>query len=185
MTLGRLLGFIVSTTGIMVNPLKVKAIVQLPPPCTIPQLRSLHVKANFLCHFIANYIEIMKGFVCLLKKGVPFCWDEAAQHSFEALKHALTSVPLLQPFDYNIDFLLYLVAVESTINMVLVQEDDLLEEHVIFYLRRGLVGSELNYSHVEKLALAAVHVVQRFPHYILLHKTIVISIVNPFQYVLT
>jgi hypothetical protein len=37
-TSGRLLGFIVSTTRIMVNPLKVEAIIQLPPPCTILQL---------------------------------------------------------------------------------------------------------------------------------------------------
>jgi hypothetical protein len=37
-TSGRLLGFIVSTTGIIVNPLKVEAIIQLPPPCTILQL---------------------------------------------------------------------------------------------------------------------------------------------------
>jgi hypothetical protein len=69
--------------------------------------------------------------------------------------------------------------------MVLVQEDDLLEENVIYYLSRGLVGSELNYSHVEKPTLAAVHVVQQFCHYILLCKTTVIVIVNPFQYVLT
>jgi hypothetical protein len=41
MTLGRLLGFIVSTTGIMVEPTKVEAIVQLPPLWTVPQLQSL------------------------------------------------------------------------------------------------------------------------------------------------
>jgi len=69
--------------------------------------------------------------------------------------------------------------------MVLVQEDDLLEEHVIYYLIRALVGIEINYSHVEKPALATVHVVQWFCHYILLRKTIVIGIVNLFQYVLT
>jgi hypothetical protein len=69
--------------------------------------------------------------------------------------------------------------------MVLVQEDDMLEEHVIYYLSRGLVGPELNYSHVEKLALVAVHVVQRFRNYILLRKTNVVVIVNLFQYVLT
>jgi hypothetical protein len=61
----------------------------------------------------------------------------------------------------------------------------MLQEHVIYYLSRGLVGPELNYTHVEKLALEAVHVVQRFRHYILLCKTTVIAIVNPFQYVLT
>jgi hypothetical protein len=123
--------------------------------------------------------------MCLLKKGVPFCWDEVAQCSFEALKCALMSSPLLSPPDYGKDFLLYLAATESTIGMVLVQEDDVLEEHVIYYLSRGLVGPELNYTHVEKLALAVVHVVQRFCHYILLRKTTVIAVVNPFQYVLT
>jgi hypothetical protein len=132
-----------------------------------------------------NYVEINKVFMHILKKGVPFFWDESAQGTFEALKCALTSAPLLQPPDYNRDFLLYLVTTESNISMVLVQEDDMLEDHVIYYLSRGLVGPELNYSHVEKLTLATVHVVQRFCHYILLHKTTVITVVNPFQYLLT
>jgi hypothetical protein len=121
----------------------------------------------------------------LLKNGSPFCLDEAARFSFEALKCSLTYDPLLQPPDYKIYFLLYLVTTESTISMVLVQEDDLLEENVIYYLSQGLVGPELNYSHVEKLALTTMHVVQWFRHYIVLHKTIAIVVVNPFQYVLT
>jgi hypothetical protein len=139
-TSGHLLGFIVSTTRIMVDPMKVEAIVQLPPPCTVPQLQILQGKANFLRHFIANYAEISKGFMRLLKKGVPFYWDEATQCSFKALKFSLTYSPLLRPPNYNKYFLLYLAILESTIGMVLVQEDDLLEEHVIYYLSRGLVG---------------------------------------------
>ena len=79
----------------------------------------------------------------LLKKGVPFLWDDFTQHSFDALKKALTSAPLLSPLDYSRDFLLYLAAAESMIGMVLVQEDDALAEHVIYYLSRGLVGPEL------------------------------------------
>jgi hypothetical protein len=69
-----------------------------------------------------------------LEKWVPFCWEEPALLSFEALKRALTSVPLLRPPDYNRDFLLYLAAAEMTIDMVLAQKDDMLEEHVIHYL---------------------------------------------------
>ena len=69
--------------------------------------------------------------------------------------------------------------------MVLVQEDYFLSEYVIYYLCRALVGLELNYSHIEKLALTAVHAVQRFRHYILFRKTTIIVILNPFQYVLT
>jgi hypothetical protein len=158
-TSGHILGFIVSTIGIMVDPLKVEAIVQFPPSCTVPQLQSLQGNANFLRHFITNYVEITKGFMCLLKKGVPFHWDEAAQCTFEALKCSLTSSPLFCPPNYNKYFLLYLAAAKSTIGMVLVQENDLLEEHVIYYLSRGLVGPELKYSHVEKIALVAVHAI--------------------------
>ena len=69
--------------------------------------------------------------------------------------------------------------------MVLVQEDDSFSEYVIYYLIRGLVGPELNYTHLEKLALAATHVVQWFCHYVLFLKTTVIVVVNPFQYMLT
>ena len=118
--------------------------------------------------------------MCLLKKDVPFLWDEAVQCSFDALKHALTTAPLLWPPNYNKDFLLYLSAAESTIDMVLVQEDDMFSEYVIYYLSRGLVGLELNYTHLEKLALVAVHAVQRFRHYVLFRKTTVVAIVNPF-----
>ena len=64
--------------------------------------------------------------------------------------------------------------------MDLVQEDDLFSEYVTYYLSRGLVGSELNYSHIEKLVLAAVHVVQQFHHYVLFRKTTVIVVMNPF-----
>ena len=35
----------------------------------------------------------------------------------------------------------------------------MLVEHVVYYLSRALVGPELRYSHVEKLALAAVYAV--------------------------
>ena len=68
--------------------------------------------------------------------------------------------------------------------MVLVQEDEELEEHVIYYLSRNLIDAESRYSHVERLALATVHAVQRLRHYILLLQTLVVAHVNPFQFIL-
>jgi hypothetical protein len=114
--------------------------------------------------FVTNYAEITKGFMRLMKKGVWCCWDEDSQCSFEALKRALKSTPLLHLPNYNINLFLYLVVEESTINMVFVQEDDLLEEHVIYYLIRGLDGPEINFSHVEKISLVEIHAIQRFYH---------------------
>jgi len=120
-----------------------------------------------------------------LKKDTKFVWDDIAQDSFDALKHALTNAPLIHPPNYHQDFLLYLAATDSTIAMVLVQDDESHEEHVIYYLSRGLTATEINYSHVEKLAMVAVQSVQRFRHYILLCKTTVIFDSNPMQHILT
>ena len=40
-TVGRLLGFIISQSGITVDPLKVQAITEIPPPRNLRQLQSL------------------------------------------------------------------------------------------------------------------------------------------------
>jgi hypothetical protein len=129
--------------------------------------------------------KITRGFTRLLKKGSEFVWDKAANDAFEALKLSLTKAPLLFPPDYSRDYFLYLAASEYTIGMVLVQEDDAHDEHVIYYLSRSLTSTEIKYQHVEKLALAAVQAVQRFRHYILARKTTVISHCNPMQHILT
>ena len=73
----------------------------------------------------------------LLKKGVPFIWDDWAQWSFDALKVALTSTPVISLPNYQKDFLLYLAASGSTVGIVLVQTDDVHMEHVIYYLSHG------------------------------------------------
>jgi hypothetical protein len=101
------------------------------------------------------------------------------------LKLALTRTPLLFPLNYSRDYFLYLVSSDSAIAVVLVQEDDSHDEHVIFYLSQSLTTTETKYLHVEKLALAIVQVVQHFRHYILLHGNTVISDCNPMQHILT
>jgi hypothetical protein len=101
----------------------------------------LQGKANFLRRFILNYAEITRGFTRLLKKGFAFVWDKAANDAFEALKLSLTKAPLLFPPDYSRDYFLYLAASEYTIGMVLIQEDDAHDEHVIYYLSRSLTST--------------------------------------------
>ena len=182
---GRLLGFVVSKEGIWIDPLKVELIVNLPPPSSLHQLQSLQRKANFLLCFVPNYVELTNGFTCLLKKGIPFIWDEISQKYFDALKQTLINAPLLHHPDYHRNYFLYLVTIDNIIAMVLVQNDDDDNEHVVYYLSRNLIDTETQYAHVEKLALAAVHVVQWFHHYILIGKTTMISNCNPMTYILT
>jgi hypothetical protein len=105
-------------------------------------------------------VDIVKGFMHFFKKGESFIWDDHAQCYFEALKKACVLSSLLSPPNYSREFLLYLTTYKSTIGMVLVQEDESHQEHVIYYLSKGLVGPKLRYPHIEKLALATIHAIQ-------------------------
>ena len=58
----------------------------------------------------------------LLRKVLPFYWDDQAQWSSEVLKNALMIASLLSPPYFSIDFILYLATFDSTIGMVLVHE---------------------------------------------------------------
>lgn len=75
------------------------------------------------------------------------------------LKAALVSTPVISPPNYQEDFLLYLAASNTIVGMVLVQNDAIHIEHVIYYLSHGLVSVKLRYPYIEKLALVAAFVV--------------------------
>ena len=51
---GKFLGFMVHYRGIKVNPSKIKAIVDMPPPSTIKQLRSFQGSLAYIRRFIIN-----------------------------------------------------------------------------------------------------------------------------------
>ena len=120
-----------------------------------------------------------------LEKDTPFSWDDFAQRTFDNLKHDLTHALVLQPPDYTKYYYLYVAASLSTIYMVLFQIDENDIEHVIYYASKSLLDSETRYSHVEKLALATVIMVQNFYHYIFLHTTTVYADSKPIYYILT
>ena len=123
-----------------------------------------------------------KHFTSLLKKGIPFHWYQVAQDSFDALKGTLIRASLMySPNDQN-NYFMYLVIADKTIGMVLFQEEDGIE-HPIYYLSCNLNDTKVNYSYVEKLALAVVRAVQIFRHYILLRKTTVISNCDAMTYI--
>ena len=119
---------------ITVDPLKFQAILDLPSPKTQNKLQSLQGKANFLHYFVLEYATKSYGFIHLLCTKIPFVWDQQAQESFDALKQALASTPLLSAPDFTRDFILYVSALENSISGVLVQEDDTHHEHVIYYI---------------------------------------------------
>ena len=71
-----LLGFVVSKDGILIDPLKIAAILTLPAPTNLLELQSLQGKENFLWRFVCNFAEKTHGYMRILKKDTPFFWDD-------------------------------------------------------------------------------------------------------------
>ena len=147
-------------------------------------MQKLQGKANFLRRFIPNYAEMAKGFTQLLKKGFPSIATKLHKLLLMLLSNTLVQASLMYPPNYQNDYFLYIVTTETTIAMVLVQVENGIE-HPIYYFIHNLNDTKVNYSYVEKLALAAVQDVQSFRHYILLQKTTIVSDCNPMTCIIT
>jgi len=72
----KLLSFIVSQRGIEVDPAKVQAIRDMPPPQTEKQIRSFLGKVNYIARFIVQLTTICDPLFKLLKKDTKIEWTD-------------------------------------------------------------------------------------------------------------
>lgn len=76
---GKLLGYIVSRRGIEVDPAKVKAIMNMPPPTTLKQLHSFQGKLQSIRKFVSQLVDKVHPLQHFLCKGNKFQWDFLCQ----------------------------------------------------------------------------------------------------------
>ena len=105
---GKLLGFIVSIRGIELDPSKIKAIQELPPPKTRKEVMSFLGRLNYISRFIAQSTVVCEPIFKLLKKDAPTKWTEECQTAFNAIKIYLSNPPVLVPPREGSPLLLYL-----------------------------------------------------------------------------
>ena len=76
-------------------------------------------------------------------------------------------------------FLLYISATETSLGILLAQEDNDKKERAIYYLSQTLVSYEKNYNIIEKACLAVVFASQKLRHYMLAHSTWLVAKIDP------
>jgi hypothetical protein len=98
------LGHLVSERGIEVHRAKIEVIEQLPPPINIRGICSFLGHAGFYRCFIKDFSHIARPLANLLVKDIPFEFDDACLKSFDILKKALISTPIIQPPNWSLPF---------------------------------------------------------------------------------
>jgi len=152
----------VSERGIETSPEKTQAVVEWPVPTSVTEVRSFIGLASYYRRFVKDFSKIAAPLNALTRKE----WDDEAQESFERLKRALTSPPVLaMPQDYGL-FTLDTDASGESIGAVLSQEQNG-TERVIAYVSKSLDKRERNYCVTRKELLAVVYFLRHFKQYLL------------------
>ena len=157
----KILGYMVSKDGLSPDPKKVSAVQDFPVPTSV---KGVHV-CSYYRRFINNFATIARPLTNLTKKKQPFIWSHEQQVSFDTLKNALISPPVLCHPNYQLPMEIHCDACGYGVGAILVQRHDG-KERVISYTSCLLDSAEQNYSITEKECLALVWAVQRFRTYI-------------------
>ena len=197
------LGHILSSEGIAPNPEKVDKVKNWPKPSNPKEVHSFIGLASYYRRFIPNFAKIAGPLHALivpastkqkLKRGEvhkkdlpPFEWTEECQKSFDALKDALTSAPILAYPDYSKPFILETDASLKGLGAVLSQRGDDNVVRVVAYASRSLRPSEKSmrdYSSA-KIELMALKwaVCEKFKDYLLGSKFTVYTDNNPIVHI--
>ncbi|GBP97703.1 Retrovirus-related Pol polyprotein from transposon 297 [Eumeta japonica] len=161
------LGYRIGRGCLKVDPDKVAAIVDFPVPKSPRQVRRFIGMANWYRSFINNFASMAGPLTnCLSKRQGTFSLTPEAIESFENIKLALSSAPVLAQPDFSKEFVIQCDASRIGVGGVLFQVDDENRERPISFVSQKLNRAQRNYTVTELECLAAVVCVKRFRPYI-------------------
>ncbi|XP_055830762.1 uncharacterized protein LOC129899766 [Solanum dulcamara] len=181
---GKLLGFIMSRKGIELDPSKIKAIQDLPPPKSRKDVMSFLGRLNYISRFIAQSTIICEPIFKLLRKDAAIKWIEDCQQAFDRIKEYLSSSPVLVPPKPGRPLLLYMSVSDNAFGCVLGQHDETgRKEQAIYYLSKKFTPYEARYTLLERTCCALTWVAQKLRHYLCAYTTFLISRMDPLKYI--
>ena len=153
------LGYIISAQGIQMNPKKLLTIIDWPLPKTIKQIQSFLGFTNFYHKFIHHYSKIATPLHPMTTKTIQQSFNgltELVKQSFESLKLAFTTTPLLRHFDLTVPSTIITDASDFAIASILLQPDKNNLLHPVVFHSRKLSPAEINYEIHDKELLSIV-----------------------------
>jgi len=173
-------GFIISSSGLKMDPETAKAVVDWPRPTNVKEVQQLLGLWNFYRRFVPSYAAIVAPITDLLRgKTKDIHWQEAQEAAFLKITILFTSgkTPILQHYDPNCPALVETDASDFAIAAILSQKFEDGKLHPVSFISRKLSQAELNYDVNDEEMLAIVFSLRKW-RYLLQgaeYKTIIYS----------
>jgi len=187
-----ILGHYLKDSKIYPDPNKTKVMINYLLPRTKAKLKTFLGLSSFFREFIPHYADVAFPMTELTSRGKPdkLTWRPEHQKSFDSLKNALVSRPVLRPPDMTKDFQLWVDASKVAISAILMQNENENENenfpfhgsYIICFGSRKLLPRERNYSVVELELLAIVFGLLKFNDYVWNRRVDVFSDHRPLQW---
>lgn len=160
------LGFIIDKHGLHPDMSKVEAIVRAPRPTNVTQLKAFLGLINYYGKFVPNLSTLLHPLYALLKKDQAWEWSTNCEHAFSEVKTILASDKVLCHYDASLPLVLSVDSSAYGIGAVLAHAYPDGSERPISCASRTLTDAEINYSQLDKEALAIMYGVQKHHQYI-------------------
>lgn len=161
----KFLGHSLSEAGVEVLPERIEALREFPPPNNLKAVRRFLGMIGFYGNFVKDFSRLAEPLHALKRKNARFVWGEPQRRSFEALKEAISTPPVLQVPDFEKEFVLVCDASDMAVSAVLNQRGEAGLAPIAF-ASRLLSATERKYSTYEKECLAVVWGCERFRVYL-------------------
>jgi hypothetical protein len=159
------LGHIVSGEGIKVDPKKVGAVREWPPPRNVTEIRSFLGLTGFYRRFVHHYAHKALPLTNLIASGVKWRWRADVEgKAFEDLKDTLTSAHVLVTPDPTLQYEVYTDASKFALGAVLLQNQGKGLQPVA-YLSRKLNSAERKYPTGDREMLGIYYALQTWRCY--------------------
>ena len=136
-----------SPAGLSMANYKVKTIQEWPEPCKVKDIQSFLGFANFYRRFIFNYSDITIPLTHLTRKGIAWNFTPVCRNSFETLKKAFTTAPVLTHWVPNTQIILETNASDYTLTAILSTiSPNNSEIHLIAFHSQTFTAPELSYD---------------------------------------
>ncbi|KAG3209848.1 hypothetical protein PC129_g19153 [Phytophthora cactorum] len=138
------LGHIVTPTGILPNPEKAKAVMNIERPHDLHTVRAFLGLTSYFRRYIPGFAAIAAPLERLKQKGVAFRWNDDCEVALRQLQPALVKPPILVYPNFKKRFKLYVDSSHLAVGACLMQEVDK-RDRAVAYASKMLVGSQRNW----------------------------------------